>query len=340
MASTPTFRLLTLAKLRGVGSVTLNRVAARADFSGASLERIASWEPSVATALEAEGALARAEESASKDVDATYGMGARVISVLDSEYPELLAAVSDRPPYVFVKGDVSSMSRRAIAVIGTREPTRHGVLIAQRIATYFATRQWSVVSGLALGVDGVAHQAALDAAGRTVAVLAHGLDTVYPKKHAALAARIVDEGGALVSEYPPGAKPYGPQFVKRDRVQAALALSVVLVQTDVRGGSLHASRASLRYGRLLAVPMPTPADAENLEPKIEGIRKILDSSAEDVARYLECRVDALRRLLVLRSREDYAVLEERIASLVRSGLPTEGPTQQPLWAGGMPSDHS
>jgi DNA processing protein len=197
-------------------------------------------------------------------------------------------------------------------VIGTREPTRHGEIIAERVTSYYAAQRWSIVSGLALGVDALAHRATLSAGGHTVAVLAHGLDTVAPKNHTALAQEILAKDGALVTEYPYGTRPYGPQFVKRDRIQAGLAAAVVLIQTDLRGGSLHASRAALEYGRVLAYPVPTEADIAREEPKIQGVLLIDRGEPSEVAAFLKCKAPALSRVRPLRSRDDYGVLEAEL----------------------------
>jgi DNA processing protein len=191
-------------------------------------------------------------------------------------------------------------------VIGTREPTEHGKTIAERVTGYFVSEGWSVVSGLALGCDAIAHQAALDARGHTVAVLAHGLHTIAPSRHKKLAERILDTGGALVTEYSFGQEPLPQQFVKRDRIQAGLVQGVVMIQSDVVGGSLFASRAALDYQRWLAVPYPTPQDISKEEPKIQGNLLLVNWSPEEKTDVLKCQPSDLRRLIILRSKSDYA----------------------------------
>jgi DNA processing protein len=311
--STATNRLFELSHLRGVGPAQLNAWASRPDFATLSLDSLAARTPALQKALELPDALEEAREQAYRAVAAAQRDGARIISPIDPDYPQALGLTRDRPAFLFLKGELGPTREKAMAVIGTREPTEHGKIIATRITRYFAERSWSIVSGLALGVDGLAHQAALDAHGHTVAVLAHGLDTVAPKSHTKLAADILDRGGALVSEYPYGTRPYGPNFVKRDRIQAGLAAGLVLVQTDVKGGSLHATRSALAYGRVVAYPVPTPRDISNREPKIEGILKIHHGQHHEVAQYLHCSADALSRIRALTSREDYPAFE-RLAS--------------------------
>lgn len=149
----------------------------------------------------------------------------------------------------------------------------------------------------------------------TVAVLAHGLDSIYPKSNERLATDIVKNGGSLVSEYSYGTRPFAGNFVERDRIQAALSLGVIMVQSAAKGGSLHASKAALRYGRILSVPEPTKEDKASKHPKIEANLWIMN--AEDTAReeYLECTPQQLANVFFLRSRADYPILEEKLLSV-------------------------
>jgi DNA processing protein len=310
--SDATRKILVLSQLPGVGPATLNALLKQPGFGTVELESLPWAPPPVLRALDDSDTAVRAEERASTLVAAARADGAQILSPLDEEYPALLAETPDRPPVLFVKGDLGPTRARALCVIGTREPTRHGAIIAERLTSYYAGQGWSIVSGLALGTDAIAHRAALNAGGHTVAVLAHGLDTVAPKSHTPLAQEILDKGGALITEYPYGTRPYGPQFVKRDRIQAGLAAAVVLIQTDMRGGSLHASRAALEYGRVLAYPAPTEQDVAREEPKVQGVLLIERGAPAEVAEFLRCKPAALSRVRPLRSRDDYRVLEDAL----------------------------
>src|SRR3546814_19756232 len=126
------------------------------------------------------------------------------MSAADPEYPRRLAATKDDPFILYVKGRLAPDGNHSVAIIGTREPTAHGIQITQRVSKFFAEKGSSIISGLALGCDAIAHETALQCEGHTVAVLAHGLQTITPSKHKKLADRILDSGGALVSEYPFG----------------------------------------------------------------------------------------------------------------------------------------
>ncbi|GIW28899.1 MAG: hypothetical protein KatS3mg070_2262 [Meiothermus sp.] len=309
-----TRKLLTLSKLRGVGASSLLKLAQAEGFVKWDYDEIASRFPSIGRALTQEN-LNQAQALAQRDLAACKADGSEIISVLDPQYPPLLRQTPDRPALLYVKGNLKPTHHRAVAVVGTREPTEHGKVITQRITTYLGQQGWSIVSGLALGVDGIAHQAALEVGGHTVAILAHGLDTITPKSHTVLAKSILEAGGAWVSEYAYGIPPFAPQYVKRDRIQAGLARGVVLIQTGLEGGSLHASRAALRYGRVLAVPAPTKTDIAAGEEKVQGVLKILQGSRQEVARYLQCNPADLDRILVIRSREQYPQLEDALNAI-------------------------
>jgi DNA processing protein len=142
-----------------------------------------------------------------------------------------------------------------------------------------------------------------------VAVLAQGLHKIYPKENAYLADRIVDEGGILMSEYSYASSTFPSNFVDRDRIQAGLSRGVVMVQSDESGGSWHASRAALRYGRYLIVPCPTEVDINSGHPKVRGNLRVLHSSATERAEFLKCSVEDLEHFKILQSREDYPALE-------------------------------
>src|SRR5690606_3807633 len=157
--------------------------------------------------------------------------------------------------------------------------------------------------GLALGCDAIAHGAALDAGGHTVAVLAHGLQTIAPSTHRRLAEDILNKGGALVSQYPFGRGVIPQQFAQRDKTQAGMAQGVVLIQSDVQGGSLHASPAAIESGRWLAVPYPTESDRSAGAAKIKANLVLADGPPAARMELLRVKSEsALGRVLVLRGK--------------------------------------
>ncbi len=182
------------------------------------------------------------------------------------EYPELLRTLTDRPAHLNFRGDPSP--RSGLAIVGSRRPTPYGRRIARRLAGEAAARGLVVVSGLARGIDGEAHQGALDRGGITWAVLGSGLDRVYPPEHAALAERIVAGGGCLWSEFPPGTSPRPDNFPRRNRVISGASWATLVVEGRLGSGSLITARLAADQGReVLAVPGPVDSplsDAPNL----------------------------------------------------------------------------
>ena len=246
MISEATYKLLLASKLKGVGRQTLRKLSKTRLFFELEPKQWADDFPELRSCTPESISYQLAVASVEKDMAASQTAGGKILSWWDPGYPQLLRDVPDNPVLLYVLGDVHHFSKKAIAVVGTRKPTEHGRKIASRVTSHFASRGWQIVSGLAIGVDTVAHETALEVGSSTIAVLAHGLDSLYPKQNRRLADRIVDKGGLLISEYAYGVSGFPGNFVERDRIQAALACGVIMVQSDETGGSWHASRAALR----------------------------------------------------------------------------------------------
>ncbi|MBA9070194.1 DNA processing protein [Methylobacterium sp. RAS18] len=179
--------------------------------------------------------------------------GIKVLGFHDEEYPVRLRDTPDPPAILYVKGNVSPLhAPRAVAVIGTREPTEYGGKVARKLALRVAEAGYAVVSGLAHGCDTLGHEGCLDAGGVGIAVMAHGLDKVYPAANRGLAQRLVENGGCLVSEYPVGVTPMRNAFAERDRIQSGLSDAVLVIETDVKGGTMHTVRFAREQRRPLA----------------------------------------------------------------------------------------
>jgi DNA processing protein len=186
-------------------------------------------------------------------------LGAVAVPFGSPAYPPRLAALPDAPPVLLVRGDPAALLEPGIAVVGSRAATAYGRECARRFAQAFARAGLAVTSGLALGIDGAAHTAALDAGGRTLAVLACGPETVYPTRHRGLADGIRSRG-ALVTEFPPGTPPRAAHFPLRNRVISALSAAVLVVEARERSGSLVTARhAADQSVEVWAVPGPIDA---------------------------------------------------------------------------------
>ncbi len=180
--------------------------------------------------------------------------GVQVLTWESAGYPPLLKSIAQPPPVLYVRGEITPADEFAVAVVGTRHASTYGKEVARRLATGLAENGVTVVSGLALGVDGIAHRAALDAGGRTLAVLGCGVDIVYPAAHQELA-RQVSQAGAVISDYPLGTKPEAINFPPRNRLISGLSLGTVVVEAGLGSGALITVRFALEQGReTFAVP--------------------------------------------------------------------------------------
>ncbi|MCM2129884.1 DNA-processing protein DprA [Larsenimonas rhizosphaerae] len=171
------------------------------------------------------------------------------------DWPALLDEIADPPPLLWVWGDVGLLSAPALAVVGTRKPTSEGSRNARHFSHALAGRGLCIVSGLALGIDGLAHQAALDAGGETIAVLGCGIDTLYPRQHQVLRDRLLAERGLLISEHPPGVMARPQFFPRRNRIITGLAMGVLVVEAALKSGSLVSARMAVEQNRdVFALP--------------------------------------------------------------------------------------
>jgi len=180
--------------------------------------------------------------------------GVEVLTWDDAAYPESLRSVDGAPPVLYVRGRLLSQDEWAVAVVGTRHASSYGREVARQLGAELAQAGVTVVSGLALGIDTVAHRAALDAGGRTIAVLGSGVDQIYPPQNRGLAQAIVEQG-ALVSEYALGTRPDANNFPPRNRIISGLSRGVIIVEAGERSGALITARFAAEQGReLFAVP--------------------------------------------------------------------------------------
>ncbi len=255
--------LLALQKLPRVGPITALRAAIRAET------------PDLVTA---DGDLESALEWAETVVLEHEQAGVEVIAFFDERYPRLLSELADPPPILYARGNLDLLrSDRLLAIVGTREPSRFGETAANEIAACAATAGWGIVSGLAIGVDTLAHCAALKHGAPTIAILGNGLDRTYPTVNTALAEEILSSGGAVISELPFGAPPIPRNLIARDRLQSGMSAAVVVAQTAAKGGAMHTARFAAEQGRPLFCPAP---HGEN--GKSEGLRILLERPAREL----------------------------------------------------------
>lgn len=189
-----------------------------------------------------------------RELAAVQAAGFRLLTWEDPEYPAHLLEIASPPVVLYCLGTVERSDRQAVALVGTRLPTPYGQAVARDLATALAVHGVSVVSGLARGIDSIAHRAALDAGGRTLAVLGSGLDQIYPSEHRGLAVEIAAQG-AVLTEFHPGTRPEAQNFPARNRIVAGLARAVVVVEAGEASGALITADLAAEQGRdVFAVP--------------------------------------------------------------------------------------
>jgi DNA processing protein len=178
------------------------------------------------------------------------------LTLISTDYPEILRNIPVAPKKLFYIGNLSALLELPrLAVVGSRKVTPYGRAVTNKLTREAAEQGIVIVSGLALGVDGLAHEAALEAGGKTIAVLPSGLDRIYPASHHNLAKRILDQGGALVTEYPERTEPFKSNFLQRNRIISGLSDGILIPEAAARSGSLNTANHALEQGRtVMAVP--------------------------------------------------------------------------------------
>ena len=205
----------------------------------------------------------------------------------DSDWPQTLSDLAAPPIALVVKGDPALLTGDSLAIVGTRNPTQYGARIAQDFAAGFVDREWSIISGGAYGIDAAAHKGALVAEGVTIAVIASGIDVIYPAGNARLFAEIA-ELGCLVSEVPPGAPAIPSRFLTRNRLIAALSNATLVVEAAFRSGSLRTARDAAELMRpVMAIPGPITS------PVSEGCHRLIGERAAEIVTSIADAVEFL-----------------------------------------------
>jgi DNA processing protein len=280
--------LLRLILVPGIGPRTANELlaafpSAMAVFetSGIELTRVVS--PKLSAAI----TTARASGAAEAELAECQRRDIELIVRGDDSYPAMLTEVHDPPVGLYCRGELLPQDQLAVAIVGSRHCTMYGRQMAEKLAGGLARAGITIVSGLARGIDGSAHRGALDAGGRTIAVCAPGLNTIYPPEHAELAIEIAAHG-ALVSESPLSREPRPGLFPQRNRIISGLSLGVIIVEAGRRSGALHTARHAMEQGRdVFAVPgridsLPSQGCHDLIRdgvPLIRGVDDVLEALA-------------------------------------------------------------
>lgn len=299
---------IALRLVRGVGNVTYRQLLDR--FT--SPREILRTSPAMLTEAGISARIAQAIvafdqwKEVESELEQLARVNARLVTQTDAEYPERLRQIHDPPPFLYTRGSFVSQDDLAIAIVGARTASTYGRKMARELAHELAGCGVCVVSGLARGIDSEAHQAALEAGGRTIAVLGSGLDVVYPREHIALAERIA-ESGAVVSEFSFGSQPEAGNFPYRNRVISGISLGTVVVEATEKSGSLITAQCALDQNReVFAVPGPVTAS------RSRGPHRLI----KDGAKLVESIDDILSEIAPALARTDRVEKNETSAPVV------------------------
>jgi DNA processing protein len=253
---------------------------------------------------------------AEAELEAAYRFGAVPVFTNEPGYPAALAAIAAPPPMIYIKGNAELLARPAMAIVGSRQASAAGIKVARTFAAELGAARFPIVSGLARGIDAAAHGASL--ATGTVAVLAGGLDVVYPPEHDKLQHRI-GEQGCLVTEQPPGFEPRAKDFPRRNRLVSGLSLGVLVVEAARRSGTLTTARFAIEQGReVFAVP------GHPLDPRAEGTNHLIKSGATLVTESADI-LSVLEPMTTLRSGAFTDAFEASPPLVPHSGAPPAMP---------------
>jgi DNA processing protein len=256
-----------------------------------------------------------------RQISEMEAMDIKVISLQESSYPEMLKEIDDAPVVIYARGDILPNDKFAIAIVGSRRLTQYGTSVAEKISEDLAACGFTVVSGMARGVDSISHRGALRAGGRTIAVLGSGLDIPYPPENKTLMEDIVKSGCAL-SEFPPGTPPEKENFPRRNRLISALSLGVLVVEATLDSGALITARYAAEQGReVFAVPGNITSRCSEGTNELLRRGAILVRRAEDIVEEL---APVLKGFLRTRDniRENISDEEKRLCNLL-SGEPKQ-----------------
>ena len=244
-------------------------------------------------------------------------MKINTISPQDYKYLKGIETIANHPKKLYLRGKLPPDRIPSVAIVGTRRPTSYGKEVTYKLASDLASRGIVIVSGLALGVDGIAHRASLDAGGITIAVLANGLDSIYPSTHVSLSRDILSKGGALISEYPPDTSARDFQFLERNRIVSGLADAVIITEAASRSGTLSTAAHALNQGKDIFV---VPGNITS--PLSAGCNALIKQGAQP----LTCIDDALSVVIPEGLASQAALhfgatpLENTIIEIIKSGV--------------------
>ncbi len=259
------------------------------------------------------------EKFTEKELKKLEKLSGRLITIWDQEYPPILKKIYDPPILFYILGEFAESDQYSIAVVGTRQPTNYGKVQAEKISMELAKQGITIISGMARGIDSIAHNAAIKTGGRTIAVVGSGLDVIYPAENRKLFEKIT-ETGAVVSEFTLGTKPDAQNFPRRNRIISGLSLGVVVIETGITGGAMQTASLALDQNReVFALPGNVgvrQSDGTNL--LIQKSEAELITSAEDIINELELKLKPVLGKNIPKQQVDLSLFEEKLINVLKS----------------------
>lgn len=242
----------------------------------------------------------------------------KIVKIKDKNYPSLLKEIYDPPKQLYVLGELKAKEEWPLAVVGTRKLTNYGKQVTERLAREVTRNGMTIISGMALGADGIAHRMAIEQGMRTIAVLGSGFDNIYPRAHQRLAQEIVKLGGAIISEYPPATEPFKGNFPARNRIVSGMSLGVLVTEAPIKSGALITARLAGEQGRNI---FAVPGDITNKNS--EGTNYLIKTGAQvvtgpkDIFRGLGAELS-----LIVNTTKSFETKEEEVLMKILAEKPT------------------
>lgn len=275
--------ILTLLEIKGIGKITIRKIFdnfshENLSYDNFELEDLFDYLVRNYSKLNITfNDLLVKYQKANETIQVCFNTNIKIIDYFDYQFPKKLNELKLPPVLLFYKGNIDRLNYTpTIAIVGTREPSKYGQEIARKYADFFVKKNFNVVSGLAIGIDGISQTQVVNSGGYTYAIIAQGLNTkLYPKENSDLAQRILQQGGALISEYEPNLRPNRNFFVERDRLQSGLSDALLVIETDIIGGTMHSVNSILELKRILGV-LDHPLKFSINNTKANGNRMLIE----------------------------------------------------------------
>ena len=261
----------------------------------------------------------KAEKFTEKELNKLEKLGGKYITIWDQEYPSILKKIYDPPILFYILGELADSDQYSIAVVGTRQPTNYGKVTAEKISMDLAKQGITIISGMARGIDSIAHNSAIKSGGRTIAVIGSGLDVIYPPENKKLFYKIA-ESGAVISEFSLGTKPDAQNFPRRNRIISGLSLGVVVIETGITGGAMQTAAFALDQNReVFALPGNVGVrQSEGTNLLIQKSEAELITSGDDVINELELKLKPVLGKNIPKQQIDLSLFEEKIINVLNS----------------------